>query len=85
MLLSLRAEVILRLGDSRLVANRLGRGGGEVRFPGVYRIPQGETLSDIVLRAGGFRNASPESAIFIRKSIAKLEVERAAIYSGDSE
>ena len=55
---------------------------GEVRFPGVYRIRKGETLSDIVLRAGGFtENASPESAIFIRKSIAKLEVERAAQFA----
>ena len=38
---------------------------GEVKFPGEYRIRTGETLSDVINRAGGFTaEASPESAIF---------------------
>ena len=41
---------------------------GEVKFPGEYRIRKGETLSDVIERAGGFTdNASPESAVFTRE------------------
>ena len=57
---------------------------GEVKFPGEYRIRKGETLSDVVNRAGGFTaEASPESAIFTRETIAALEVERAAEFARD--
>ncbi|MDA8739004.1 SLBB domain-containing protein [Luminiphilus sp.] len=57
---------------------------GEVKFPGEYRIRKGETLSDVINRAGGFTSeASPESAIFARKAVAALEVERAAEFARD--
>jgi polysaccharide export outer membrane protein len=57
---------------------------GEVKFPGEYRIRKGETLSDVIARAGGFTdNASPESAVFTREAIAALEVTRAAQFARD--
>jgi polysaccharide export outer membrane protein len=57
---------------------------GEVKFPGEYRIRKGETLSDVIGRAGGFTdNASPESVVFTREAIAALEVERAAQFARD--
>ncbi|MDC3316398.1 SLBB domain-containing protein [bacterium] len=55
---------------------------GEVRFPGKYLIRKGETLSDVINRAGGFTaEASLESAIFTREAVAALEVERAAEFA----
>ena len=58
--------------------------GGEVKFPGDYRIRKGETLSDVIERAGGFTdNASPEAAVFTRKAVAALEAERAAQFAQD--
>ena len=57
---------------------------GEVKFPGDYRIRKGETLSDVIERAGGFTDsASPESAVFTRKAVAALEAERAAQFAQD--
>jgi polysaccharide export outer membrane protein len=57
---------------------------GEVKFPGEYRIRKGETLSDVIERAGGFTdNASSESAVFTRKAVAALEAERAAQFARD--
>ena len=57
---------------------------GEVKFPGDYRIRKGETLSDLIERAGGFTdNASPQSAVFTRKAVAALEAERAAQFARD--
>lgn len=50
---------------------------GEVKFPGEYLIRKGETLSDVVARAGGLTdNASPNSAVFTRESVARRESER---------
>jgi polysaccharide export outer membrane protein len=55
---------------------------GEVRFPGEYRIRKGETLSDVIARAGGFTdNASLESAVFTRDAVAARESERAAQFA----
>jgi protein involved in polysaccharide export with SLBB domain len=51
--------------------------------PGVYSIKEGETLSQIINRAGGFKsNAYPYGGIFIRKSAGKQsEVFSKRIYS----
>jgi protein involved in polysaccharide export with SLBB domain len=47
---------------------------GEVRFPGKYPIHQGETLSSVLHRAGGFTEfAFPEGAVFIREELKKRE------------
>jgi polysaccharide export outer membrane protein len=59
---------------------------GEVKFPGEYRIRKGETLSDVIARAGGFTDeASPGSAIFTREAVAALENQRAAEFARDIE
>lgn len=50
---------------------------GEVRFPGVYRVRQGETLREVLQRAGGLTDAAfPEGAIFLRESLRKREQEQ---------
>jgi len=50
---------------------------GEVRFPGLYRIRQGETLRQVLERAGGLTDAAfPEGAIFLRESLRKREQEQ---------
>ncbi len=50
---------------------------GEVRFPGEYRIRQGETLRQVLDRAGGLTAAAfPEGAIFLRESLRLREQEQ---------
>ncbi|MCF1428905.1 MAG: SLBB domain-containing protein [Shewanella sp.] len=47
---------------------------GELKFPGVYNIRRGETLADIITRAGGFTEyAYLPAAVFVRESIRKQE------------
>ncbi|MBQ1784363.1 MAG: SLBB domain-containing protein [Gammaproteobacteria bacterium] len=49
---------------------------GEVRFPGTYAFGRGETLSDVIERAGGFTDqAHMSAAILTRESIRKQEME----------
>ncbi len=50
---------------------------GEVRFPGEYRIQRGETLSSVLVRAGGLTaSAFPEGAVFLRESLKEREQEQ---------
>lgn len=50
---------------------------GEVLYPGVYDILQGETLIDVIARAGGLtQHAYAEGAIFSREELRELEQER---------
>ncbi|MBF4302243.1 SLBB domain-containing protein, partial [Vibrio anguillarum] len=50
---------------------------GEVKFPGTYTFARGETLSDVIARAGGFtRFAYPAGAVFSRESLKRQEQER---------
>ncbi|MCH1920497.1 SLBB domain-containing protein [Shewanella sp. A3A] len=47
---------------------------GEVKFPGVYSIRRGETLEDVLQRAGGFTdNAYISASVFVRDSLKKQE------------
>ena len=47
---------------------------GEVAHPGNYGFKQGERLSDVLKRAGGFREtAYPEGAVLTRPEVAALE------------
>jgi polysaccharide export outer membrane protein len=54
--------------------------GGEVRRPGTYPIVQGERLSSVLRRAGGFtEDAYPRGALFIREQLRQqqqLELDR---------
>lgn len=50
---------------------------GLVRYPGRYAIEQGEKLSSVILRAGGFLpNAFVEGAVFTREEIRLLQEKR---------
>lgn len=50
---------------------------GEVRFPGTYSIQRGETMKDVLERAGGFTDdAFPFGAIFLRESIKEKEKQQ---------
>ncbi|ABM02611.1 polysaccharide export protein [Psychromonas ingrahamii 37] len=52
---------------------------GEVRFPGTYRFNRGETLYDVIQRAGGLTEyAYPEGAVFARESLRKIEEKQLA-------
>jgi len=50
---------------------------GEVKFPGTYRIRRGETLRQVLQRAGGLTEAAfAEGAIFLRESLREREQEQ---------
>lgn len=50
---------------------------GEVQFPGKYTVKRGETLHDLLLRAGGLTPfAYPQGAVFIREDLRVREQER---------
>jgi protein involved in polysaccharide export with SLBB domain len=50
---------------------------GEVRFPGMYRVRRGETLGEVLQRAGGLtENAFPGGAVFLRESLREQEAEQ---------
>ncbi|MDZ7925068.1 MAG: SLBB domain-containing protein [Marinagarivorans sp.] len=50
---------------------------GEVMFPGTYAILPGETLMDVLTRAGGLSPyAHPNGAVFSREDLRALEQER---------
>jgi len=74
-------DIILRSGDSlfvksepRLTERKLVTIKGEVRYPGSYSIREGERLSSIIERAGGFtQNAFLDGALFTRKSIREAQ------------
>jgi len=50
---------------------------GEILFPGVYRLSDGETLIDLINRAGGLKtDAQTSAAYFQRESLQLLEEQR---------
>ena len=50
---------------------------GEVTFPGVYPLREGESLRDILNRAGGLTEfAFPEGALFVREELIAREEEQ---------
>lgn len=52
---------------------------GELKFPGTYTIRRGETLSNLLERAGGFSDfAATNAAVFTRKSIKEQEQQQLA-------
>jgi protein involved in polysaccharide export with SLBB domain len=76
------ADVPLKAGDTLTVHKLTGWDDigasivleGEVAHPGRYGFQQGEHLSSIIRRAGGFRDTSyPDGAVLIRTDVQKLE------------
>ena len=50
---------------------------GEVNFPGAYPIYKGDTVVDLLERAGGLNEyANPEAAIFLREDLRKREQQQ---------
>lgn len=50
---------------------------GEIRYPGEYTFREGETLGDVIRRAGGLTdNAFPRGAVFTRAKLRELEARR---------
>lgn len=50
---------------------------GEVRFPGIYPIRRGETLSSVIARAGGLTDyAYADGAVFMREELRRREQEQ---------
>ena len=74
-------DILLQPGDMlfvksepKLTEKRLATIKGEVRFPGAYPIMEGERLSDLIERAGGYtKDAFLEGPIFNRKSIKEIQ------------
>ncbi|MEF1308617.1 SLBB domain-containing protein [Vibrio mytili] len=57
---------------------------GEVRFPGTYTVSQGETLGQLLERAGGLTEfAHPQGAIFTREALRLQEQKLLNQYAAD--
>ncbi|GEM76068.1 OtnA protein [Vibrio sagamiensis NBRC 104589] len=57
---------------------------GEVRFPGTYTVRQGETLDQLLTRAGGLTEfAHPQGAIFTREALRLQEQKLLNQYAHD--
>jgi len=50
---------------------------GEFRFPGIYTIDEGETIEDLIIRAGGLTDeAFASAAFFSRQSIREAQAKQ---------
>jgi len=59
---------------------------GEINFPGEYAIQRGETLTDLLRRAGGVTKLSyPQGAVFIREDLRKREQARLDVMAANLE
>jgi protein involved in polysaccharide export with SLBB domain len=76
------ADVVLKAGDVLTIHqisgwNDIGASitlEGEVNYPGPYGIQEGERLSSVLKRAGGFRaTAYPSGAVLVRDQVKELE------------
>lgn len=68
---------ILIKGVPGFAKNKTVTLAGEVLYPGEYTFQLGETLSDVLQRAGGLTsNAYPKGAVFTRAKLRQLEAQR---------
>lgn len=57
---------------------------GQVNYPGNYVVFEGETLGDLVKRAGGFKpDAYLPAAVFTRLSVKAMEESRIKVYNNE--
>ena len=67
--------------EYREALNRIVFLEGEFLFPGEYSFPEGERLSSIIEKAGGFKDeAYPFAAVFLRESAKRVQKERLKEY-----
>lgn len=76
------ADVVLKAGDILTIHQLSGWNDigasvtlkGEVTYPGMYGIQDGEKLSSVLKRAGGFAaSAYPAGAVLVRKQVREIE------------
>ena len=68
---------ILIKGVHDFAKNKTVTLAGEVLYPGEYTFQPGETLRDVLQRAGGLTsNAYPKGAVFTRAKLRQLEAQR---------
>ena len=68
---------ILIKGVPDFAKNKTVTLAGEVLYPGEYTFQSGETLSDVLQRAGGLTsNAYPKGAVFTRAKLRQQEAQR---------
>ncbi|WP_144822383.1 SLBB domain-containing protein [Marinobacter piscensis] len=68
---------ILIKGVPDFAENRTVTVSGEVTYPGEYTFQDGDTLTDVLKRAGGLTsNAFPKGAVFTRAKLRRLEAQR---------
>ncbi|HON09253.1 MAG TPA: SLBB domain-containing protein [Chitinispirillaceae bacterium] len=59
---------------------------GQIAYPGTYVLFDGETLGDLIKRAGGFKeDAYLSAAVFTRKSVREMEIRRMEEYGRQME
>jgi len=79
--ISIDKDIILRAGDAlfikselKLTERRIVTIKGEVKYPGVYSVREGERISSLIERAGGLtKEAFLDGAVFTRKSIKEIQ------------
>jgi protein involved in polysaccharide export with SLBB domain len=65
-------------------SERSVRLSGQITYPGVYVALEGETLGDLIKRAGGFKpDAYLPAAIFTRRSVKAMEESRIKLYNSE--
>ena len=76
------SKVVLKQGDSINILTNAKINisniylSGEFLYPGYYDISSGETISDVIQKAGGFTGyAYPEAAVFTRESVKEQQKE----------
>ncbi|RMJ03943.1 Polysialic acid transport protein KpsD precursor [Marinobacter litoralis] len=70
-------DTILIKSIPQFAQNRTVSLKGEVNYPGQYTFRDGETLKDVLKRAGGLTgNAFPKGAVFTREKLRQLEAQR---------
>ena len=74
---------LINNGDVVNIQHQIEKSGGSIKLsgqfknPGIYTVVNGETLSSVIQRAGGFtENAYLEGAVFTREKLKKLEQQR---------
>ena len=67
---------VVTLAFAQGIRSEIIKVSGEVKNPGTYSIREGDSVLDIINRAGGYTDDSySEGAVFLRESVAKLQKE----------